>query len=179
MRFPSKNLDLLAVLLAAAFAFNIANAVYYYSIYAVISGIAIIIVSLVAWLIYMPKAKRAMPASFLAMAFAEVVNMVPDLSFQYIKELYINQSYAAIMSILIITLALCAYFGHGKDKAHPEWKKLSKYAALTGVLFGLLALYSISIYSGNAYLNSQAFTGSIAFISEGVLLALFSLSISM
>jgi hypothetical protein len=177
------------LLLAIAFAFNAFNSVYYYSEYSIAAGL-LIIAGCAGLLAYYEHANgRASEAKAIqgnavykhavtAAAFAEIIVMVPDLSFQNVSALYINPQLAAFACLAVIIAPLMAYAirisqnSIGRSKREP----LSYIYAISG-LFGLLGLYSMAFYSSSAYLNSQAFIGTVLFMNEGILFALVSMSL--
>ena len=175
-----KTLMQVLLILALAFIFNAINAVYYYSFYSVSAGIAVIIVALALFMLNIPE-KNGSGIVYAAIAFAEAIILVPDLSFQYVKALYISPAYAAIVSVIIVIAPLCAYFYTYKNRTNQHRaldgeKRGIRYMVITSVLFGLLSLYSLAFYSNNIYLNDQAFIGSVLFMSEGILLMMTAIS---
>lgn len=163
-------------ILAIAFIFNAINAVYYYSLYTIVFGITIIIIALALFMLGVSK-KDCLNIVYAATAFAEAVVLVPDLSFQYVKALYISPAYAAIVSIIVIVAPLCTYFFIYSHKMLNGRRAQVRYLVIMSVLLGLLSLYSLSFYSSDVYLNSQAYVGSMLFMSEGILFMLITISV--
>jgi len=184
----------IAIVFVLASVFNALNAVYYYTAYAVVADLAIIAAAMLLWIYssFSPikskhnkgiKASQPFSTTLIAIALAEVAVMVPDLSFQYIKMIYINSTYAAAMSIVIILVSAAAYYKIksrklGRIAAYGSGY-FSAYISIAAMFFGILGLYSLSFYSANAYLNSQAFTGAMLFMNEGLLFMLASVSLSL
>ena len=176
-------------LLAIAFIFNAFNAVYYYTIYSIAFGLLIILgcAGLLAYYestkgrtarIRNPRSHAIYKHAIAAAAFAEIIVMVPNLSFQNVAALYINPQLATFACLAIIIAPLMAYAikvsqsNIGMLKREPL-----SYLYIVSALFGFLGLYSLAFYSGSAYLNSQAFISTVLFMNEGILFALVSMAL--
>ncbi len=179
------------LMLGTAFIFNAFNAVYYYTVPALAAGLGIIAICMALWAYdaftevrNSSNGNRAIlqirKGTLIAMALAEVMVLVPDLSFEYVKTIYINSTYAAIMCLVIIFATLIAHLAQTPKKNYKRIRNhaVQPYISIAAVFFGLLGLYSLSFYSGNAYLNSQAFTGAMLFMNEGLLFMLISIVLS-
>lgn len=180
----SAFIGIVAFMLACA-AFNAANALFYYTSFAVAVGILLILAGVAAFsLMYAKDAsphaskrasdrslKRAGMLLFLAGGLAELVVIVPDLAFEFVKTLVITQNAAEGIAILFIAFAV---FALAYNKPHNSWRGTCKgamnYASLVLVLLGFLTLYSVMFSSLNGYLNAQNFIGALIFLNEGVLL---------
>ncbi|QRF73922.1 hypothetical protein Micr_00450 [Candidatus Micrarchaeum sp.] len=176
-------------LLAIAFIFNAFNAVYYYTIYSIAVGLLIILgcAGLLAYYesardrtarMRNPRSHAIYKHAIAAAAFAEIIVMVPNLSFQNVAALYINPQLATFACLAIIIAPLMAYAikvsqsNIGMLKREPL-----SYLYIVSALFGFLGLYSLAFYSGSAYLNSQAFISTVLFMNEGILFALVSMAL--
>ena len=178
-----------AILLAITFVFNAFNAVYYYTTYSTAAGLLIIVVCAGLLAYYeSAKGKKAIRSNhkrnltykhaIAAAAFAEIIVLVPNLSFQNLAALYINPQFATFACLAVIIAPLMAYaIRLSQSKLSVLDSEPLSYLYLVSALFGLLGLYSLSFYSGSAYLNSQAFISTVLFMNEGILFALVSMSL--
>ena len=177
------------LLLTIAFSFNAFNSVYYYSVYSIAAGL-LIIAGFAGLLAYYEHANgrtsraKAIQGNAIykhavtAAAFAEIIVMVPDLSFQNVSALYISPQLAVFACLAVIIAPLMAYSIRISQSSISKLKKEPlSYIYAVSMLFGLLGLYSMAFYSGSAYLNSQAFIGTVLFMNEGILFALVSVSL--
>jgi hypothetical protein len=177
------------LLFATAFVFNAFNAVYYYTTYSVAAGL-LIIAGCVGLLVHYERMHRRTAGlraahdhaiyrhAVAATAFAEIIVMVPNLSFQNVAALYINPQIAVFACLAVIIAPLMAYAIRISQGSISKLKKEPlSYLYVVSALFGLLGLYSLALYSGNAYLNSQAFVSTVLFMNEGILFTLVSMSL--
>ncbi|MEM0154745.1 MAG: hypothetical protein QW814_02835 [Methanothrix sp.] len=175
--------------MSIAFVFNALNAVYYYTTYSIYAGLLIVIgcAGLLAHYEHDKIRSRNVGSTsnrviyrhaVAATAFAEIIIMVPNLSFQYVSALYINPELAAFTCLAIIIAPLMAYsIRISQSKISRSKKEPLSYLYIASVMFGLLGLYSMTFYSSSAYLNSQAFISTVLFMNEGILFALLSMSL--
>ena len=176
-------------LLAIAFIFNAFNAVYYYTTYSIAAGLLIILgcAGLLAYYESMigrtarirnSRTYTIYKHAIAAAAFAEIIVMVPDLSFQNVAALYINPQLAIFACLAVIIAPIMAYAIKVSQSSMDTLKREPlSYLYIASALFGFLGLYSLALYSGSTYLNSQAFVGTVLFINEGILFALVSMSL--
>ncbi len=176
-------------LLAIAFIFNAFNAVYYYTIYSIAVGLLIILgcAGLLAYYestsgrtvrMRNPRSHAIYKHAIAAAAFAEIIVMVPNLSFQNVAALYINPQLATFACLAIIIAPLMAYaIKVSQSNIGMLRREPLSYLYIVSALFGFLGLYSLAFYSGSAYLNSQAFISTVLFMNEGILFALVSMAL--
>ncbi len=166
----------LYTLIALASAYDFANVFFHYSAYGLAIGIIIILLALAFFISNLNKESVFLRNAGIGIAFAVIIAITPDLSFQYVHSLALNDGIVALISALIIAGAMLAYAAKAAERRSNKRGEDKAETALlfTCLLLGFLGLFSLAFISKSSYLDMQAFDGAVLFIDEGIL-ALFLL----